>query len=198
MYDSAEKSKKQAFTANAVAQNKKEGTVFQLVDNRPESIQQKANSLYKNTAVHQLTKSDSAIPKDVTDYFESKGITYHEFKQNHWGEIVKAHTEAHKSEPDTQGAAYTIDAKTGKQLLSNLGDDWQPHDVQKREKAIAKGKKKARAGRKVLKEERKEQAALPRAYKSHEDAKAKLAKQPHLGTKYRLKKGDDTVYDINE
>lgn len=215
MYHSVKKSKNQQTASDKTIQKKSEKSIFQLADNRHNTLTQKNtgfhfkdnrssnsyrnSSIPKTNSIFQLTKTDSAIPLEVSNYFSSKGTTYHSFKQNHWDEIAKAHTEAHGSEPTTQGAAYTIDAKTGKKLIENLGPDWKAHDDQHREDAIKNSKKKSQASRKLIKKEREEQAVLPRAYKSHEDAKQKLAKQPHLGTKYRLKK-DKTLreYDIND
>lgn len=87
--------------------------------------------------VAQLGKKDSAIPDFVTEFFESLNTTYHAFKQGNWSLISQAHAQAHGAAPSTSGAAYTIDAITGRKLVEMLTrTGWKPHDSESRKSAI--------------------------------------------------------------
>ncbi len=87
--------------------------------------------------VAQLGKKDSAIPDFVTEFFKSLNTTYHAFKQGNWNLIAQAHAQAHGAAPSTEGAAYTIDAITGRKLVEMLTrTGWKPHDSESRKSAI--------------------------------------------------------------
>ena len=81
----------------------------------------------KSKSVVQLVKTDSGIPPFLLEFFEKRGTTYHEFKQNNWHLISQAFEQARGKAPTTTKAKFTIDAKTGRALIKILGNDWQAH-----------------------------------------------------------------------
>jgi hypothetical protein len=144
-----------------------------------------------SSAVAQLVKGEGAIPTNVEEFFQGQ---YHAFKQKNWSKIAQAHEQEYGSAPsaDSVGAPYIIDAKVGARLIANLTESgWTPHGGH--EEAVERSKQ-AKKAKEVVEDEKPEF----RAYKTHEDARAKLKANTALGTKYRLKGGDDTVFDTSE
>ena len=149
-----------------------------IIDNRSSTLLRMKSSGSDKIAppVYQLVKTDSGIPTNVNSFFEGKGYTYHQFKQKNWDLIAQAHQIAHTSMPATSGAEYTIDARTGDELIKLLGPNWQPykgHQMSEKERRKVENRKKPSRNSVTERQKKDSEGKTIREYKTHDKAKGK-------------------------